>query len=64
MRAVLRWAHLILGLVVMCYIYSPFHHYPVFRVAVKFVVIPVIAFTGIWIWKFKTFNKLFSIGEK
>lgn len=62
-RMILRWLHLILGLVVMCYIYSPFHELRAFQIAIKFVVLPVITFSGLWIWKFKAFNKFFGIRE-
>ena len=62
-RVALRWVHIVLGLTIMCYIYSPFHELPAFQIAVKFLVIPVITFTGIWVWKFKVFNKFFSIKD-
>jgi hypothetical protein len=56
-RGILRWVHVILGLVVMCYIYSPFHASRFFQVMVKFAVIPVITVSGLWLWKFQAFNK-------
>ena len=61
MRVILRWVHVVLGLVIMCYIYSPFHVSPWFQIAVKFVVIPVITLSGLWLWKFAQFNKFFGI---
>ena len=61
LRVILRWVHLVLGLVIMCYIYSPFHEKEWFQIVMKFVVIPVITFTGLWVWKFKAFNKFFRI---
>lgn len=60
-RVVLRWLHIILGLVIMCYVYSPFHEHRWFQVLVKFGIIPIITFTGIWLWKFAAFNKIFHI---
>ena len=63
MRVVLRWVHILLGLVIMCYIYSPFHELRVFQYVVKFIVIPVITFSGLWIWKFKVFNKFFGVRD-
>jgi len=60
-RIILRWVHIVLGLVLMCYVYSPFHKYVGFQLFVKFLVIPVITFTGLWIWKFAAFNKFFKI---
>ena len=60
-RGFLRWMHVVLGLVVMCYIYSPFHEHKVFQLLMKFVIIPVITLTGIWIWKFKEVNRFIGL---
>ena len=60
-RVILRWVHIVLGLVIMCYIYSPLSKYLVFKRMMQFIVIPVITFTGLWIWKFNAFNKFFKI---
>ena len=60
-RIIIRWIHFISGLVIMCYIYSPFHENKIFQIAMKFVIIPITAFTGVWIWKFSIFNKFFKI---
>jgi len=61
MRIILRWVHIVLGVILMCYIYSPFHEIRAFQLVVKFTVLPLIAFSGLWIWKFKAFNKFFKI---
>ena len=61
MRVILRWVHVVLGLVILCYIYSPWHRYVPFQVAVKFLVIPILVMSGIWLWKFPQFNKFFGI---
>ena len=58
LRVILRWIHIILGLVILCYIYSPWATFVSFQVLVKFIIVPVIVMTGIWIWKFAIFNKL------
>ena len=60
-RTILRWVHIVLGLVIMFYIYSPFHKYPLFQIVIKFVIIPIITLTGFWILKFKAFNKSLRI---
>lgn len=60
-RITLRWVHFILGLVILCYIYSPFHKYLFFQIFIKFIAIPVIVLSGIWIWKFNIFNRFFGI---
>lgn len=60
-RVIIRWIHIISGLIIMCYVYSPFHKIIAFQLLIKFVILPVVIFTGIWIWKFKPFNKFFGI---
>jgi hypothetical protein len=61
LRIVLRWVHIVLGLVILCYIYSPFNRFVWFQLLMKFLVLPAITFTGIWVWKFKAFNKFFHV---
>ncbi|MDP2652669.1 MAG: hypothetical protein Q8Q08_01415 [Candidatus Omnitrophota bacterium] len=60
-RGMLRWLHIVLGLVIMCYIYSPFHQYAWFQITVKFFVIPVITLSGVWLWRFSQVNKRLGI---
>ncbi len=62
-RIAIRWIHLILGVVVLCYVYSPFHEYVGFQIAMKFLIIPIITITGIWIWQFKAVNRFFRIDD-
>ena len=59
LRAILRWVHVILGLVILCYIYSPWATVVSFQIFVKFIVVPIIVATGVWIWKFRIITKLF-----
>ena len=60
-RIIFRWVHIILGLTLLCYVYSPFHKYIPFQIFVKFAAIPVIALSGLGLWKFNFFNKIFGI---
>lgn len=62
LRVLLRWVHIILGLVLMCYVYSPLGEAKWFQIAIKFIVLPAIVLTGVWIWKFQLLNK--SLGIK
>ena len=50
-----------LGLIVMCYVYSPFHENVTFQWTVKLLLFPVITLTGVWIWKFKAINNFLKI---
>ncbi|MFA5059746.1 MAG: hypothetical protein WC676_03880 [Candidatus Omnitrophota bacterium] len=60
-RTILRWVHIIIGLILLCYIYSPFHRYILFQAFVKCVAIPIVVVSGLWIWKSSIFNKVFHI---
>jgi len=62
-RIAIRWMHIVFGLVVMCYIYSPFHKFVAFQVIMKFLIIPVLTLSGIWIWKFRSIHALLGIKE-
>ncbi len=61
LRIALRWMHIVFALVLMCYVYSPFHEFRWFQILTKFMVVPVATITGIWIWKFKAVNKALGV---
>ncbi len=50
-RAILRWIHLILGIPIVGYVYSPFEELPNYAPVVRYVALPVILLTGLWMWK-------------
>lgn len=61
-RIILRWVHVIVGLVLLCYIYSPFSEkYPLFKSFTRWILVPVVVISGIWMWKFAAFNRFFKI---
>jgi hypothetical protein len=49
-RSILRWVHLIAGIPVLGYIYSPFQEIPNYAPAVRFVFVPVIVLCGFWMY--------------
>jgi hypothetical protein len=49
-RSILRWIHLIAGIPVLGYIYSPFEEIPNYAPAVRFVFVPVIVLSGFWMY--------------
>lgn len=63
-RVTLRWLHIGLGIVVLCYIYSPFNQFYLFQVIMKFGIIPLITLSGIGIWQFKSINKMLKISQQ
>ena len=59
-RAVLRWIHLIFAIPIIGYVYSPFAELPNYAPVVRFVSIPVLVFTGFWMWKGHVLRRLIS----
>ena len=64
-RSILRWIHLVLAIPIVGYVYSPFQELPNYAPVVRFVSIPVLALTGLWMWKGPAIRRLASkIGKK
>ena len=57
-RTVLRWFHIVASVVLATYIYSPWQSVPAFDAGVRFVLIPLLAASGIWMWQQATFRRL------
>ena len=50
-RSVLRWIHIIFGIPIIGYVYSPFKNLPDYAPVVRYIAIPVIGLSGLWMWK-------------
>jgi hypothetical protein len=50
-RSIFRWIHIIFSIPILGYIYSPFEKLPAYAPATRFVFIPVMILTGLWMWK-------------
>lgn len=59
-RSVARWIHLILSIPIIGYVYSPFEELPNYAPVVRFVAIPGIGITGLWMWKGHTIRRMAS----
>jgi predicted tellurium resistance membrane protein TerC len=59
-RAIFRWTHLILAIPIIGYVYSPFENLPDYAPVVRYVAIPVMVVTGLWMWKGHLLRRLFS----
>jgi hypothetical protein len=59
-RSILRWIHIIFGIPILGYIYSPFAEIPNYAPAVRFVFVPVIVLAGLWMWKGHVLRRLIS----
>jgi hypothetical protein len=59
-RSIVRWIHIILGIPILGYIYSPFEQIPNYAPATRFVFVPVIVLSGLWMWKGHVLRRLIS----
>jgi hypothetical protein len=50
-RSIVRWIHIVFGIPILGYIYSPFEEIPNYAPAVRFVFLPVLVLSGLWMWK-------------
>ena len=50
-RMIFRWVHIVFSIPILGYIYSPFDKIPEYAPFVRFVVVPVIVLSGLWMWK-------------
>jgi hypothetical protein len=49
-RSILRWIHLVCGVPIIGYVYSPFEQIPNYAPAVRFGFLPVILLSGYWMY--------------
>ena len=49
-RAILRWIHLIFAIPIIGYVYSPFADLPNYAPVARFVSIPVVLLSGLWMY--------------
>jgi len=59
-RWIFRWIHIILSIPILGYIYSPFEKLPSYAPATRFVFLPVMVLTGLWMWKGHVLRRLIS----
>ena len=59
-RSILRWTHIALGIPIIGYVYSPFEELPNYAPVVRFISIPVLVLTGLWMWQGHRLRRLIS----
>jgi hypothetical protein len=59
-RSIFRWIHLVFAIPIIGDIYSPFKELPNYAPVVRFVAFPVIAVSGLWMWKGHLVRRLIS----
>lgn len=62
-RSILRWIHIVFSIPIFGYVYSPFDKIPEYAGPTRYVFLPVLALTGLWMWKGQAIGRLFSKGS-
>jgi thiosulfate reductase cytochrome b subunit len=59
-RLIVRWFHMALAIPIVGYIYSPFELLPSYAVQTRFVFLPAMVLSGLWMWKGHVLRRLLS----
>ena len=59
-RSILRWIHIVFSIPILGYVYSPFEEIPKYASRVRFVVVPVMLLSGLWMWKGHVLRRIIS----
>jgi len=59
-RSIVRWIHIVIAIPILGYIYSPFEKLPDYAPATRFVFLPLMVATGLWMWKGHVLRRLIS----
>ncbi len=59
-RSILRWIHIIFSIPIIGYVYSPFDKIPEYAAPTRFVFLPILILSGLWMWKGQAIRRLFS----
>lgn len=51
LRTILRWIHILFAIPILGYIYSPFDKLPAYAFRTRFVFLPTMVVSGLWMWK-------------
>jgi hypothetical protein len=57
-RSIVRWIHIVFSIPILGYIYSPFEEIPKYAPRVRFVVVPAMLLSGLWMWKGHVLRRL------
>ena len=62
-RSIVRSIHIILSIPILGYIFSPFEALPAYAPKVRFVFIPLMVLSGLWMWKGYVLRRFVSRGS-
>ena len=59
-RSIFRWVHIIFGLPILGYIYGPPEETRQYLPYYRFVFVPMLVLSGLWMWKGHVVTRLFA----
>jgi hypothetical protein len=59
-RTIFRWIHLVSSIPILGYIYSPFDKIPQYAAPTRYVFVPVMILSGLWMWKGHVVRRLLA----
>ena len=62
-RSLLRWIHLVFSIPIIGYVYSPFEEIPKYAPATRYVFLPILAASGLLLWKGHLIRRLIWNGS-
>jgi hypothetical protein len=60
-RSIVRWLHIIFAVPIVGYIYSPFDLVHYYATPTRYVFVPTIVLSGLWLWKGHVVRRWFSL---
>jgi hypothetical protein len=63
-RTILRYTHLLAGMLNVFFIYTPLGDVREFELLVQIILVPVIVITGVWMWQQARVRKLLAKGSR
>jgi len=59
-RWIFRLIHIVFSIPILGYIYSPFEQIPNYAPATRFIFVPILVLSGLWMWKGHVLRRLIS----
>jgi hypothetical protein len=59
-RWIFRWIHIVFAIPILGYIYSPFEKLSDYAPLTRYVFVPVMVLSGLWMWKGHVVRRLIS----
>jgi len=59
-RWIVRIIHIVFSIPIIGYIYSPFEQIPNYAPATRYVFVPILVLSGLWMWKGHLLRRLIS----